>query len=116
METLLYSLYDALDLELDGEDATLLIGDDLLVHFDESSQGLEMICPLGELPSDTARLQYARQMNYFGPCGLAADAEGTTLLALARMPEGSSAAELLKALEDLIQAASAAKRELGLTR
>lgn len=116
MDTLLYSLYDALELEFDGEDATLLIDDEMVVHFEESSQGLEMICPLGELPSDTARLQHALRMNYLGPCGLAADAEGTTLLALTRMPEGSSGAELMKALEDLIQTASAVKREFGLTQ
>lgn len=115
MESLLYSLYDALEMELDGEDPTLVIDDDLLVHFDEYPEGLEMICPLGALPSDTERLLHVLQMNYLGPIGLVADAEGTTLLALARMPEGSSGAELLKALEDLIQAALTAKRELGLT-
>lgn len=114
MDNLLYSLYDALGLELDAEDAALLIDDDLIVHFDDFPQGLEMICPLGALPTDIDRLQQVLQMNYIGPSILAADADGTTLLALVRMPEGCSGAELLEALQKLIAAAYEAKQELGL--
>jgi hypothetical protein len=112
METLLYSLYDSLGLELDFDEPALFVDEELMVHFDESPQGLEMICPLGELPIDAALLRQALQMNYGGPLVLASDADGAALLALIRMPDGSSGEELLAALKGLVQAARGIKRAL----
>jgi hypothetical protein len=112
MEILLQSLYDCLGLEREADESALFIDEELMVHFDETAQGLEIICPLGELPTDTDRLQRVLKMNYIGPVVLASDADGAALLALVRMPEDSSGEELLAALEGLIQAARGIKREL----
>lgn len=112
METLLYSLYDSLGLELDFDEPALFIDEELMVHFDESPQGLEMICPLGVLPADVTLLRQALQINYAGPLILASDADGAALLALVRVPDGSSGEELLAALEGLVQAARGLKRAL----
>ncbi|VVO48128.1 CesT family type III secretion system chaperone [Pseudomonas fluorescens] len=111
METLLCSLYDALGLEMNIDEPALLIDEELMVHFDESPQGLEMICPLGEIPTDAALMRQALQMNYAGPLILASDVDGEVLLALVRMPDGSSGEELLAALEGLVQAAREIKSE-----
>lgn len=115
MEHLLFSLYEALGLELDLEEPTLLIDGELSVHFDTSDQGLEMICPLGPLPQDLASLRRALQRNYASPVTLATDADGEVLLALLRVEDGHSGAELLAALERLVQEARQAQHELALT-
>ncbi|WMI97583.1 CesT family type III secretion system chaperone [Pseudomonas chlororaphis subsp. aurantiaca] len=112
MEHLLCCLSDALGVELNVDESALQVDDELIVHFEESERGLEMICPLGELPTDTARLQRVLKMNYVGPLVLAADADGVALLALVRMPDGSSGDELVAALEGLIQTARGIKEEL----
>lgn len=114
MGYLLHSLYNSLGLEQTTDEPALFFDNELMVHFDETAQGLEMICPLGELPADTARLQRALKMNYGGPVVLAADADGAALLALVLMPEDSSAERLLAALEGLLHAVPGIKRELGL--
>ncbi|PXX54014.1 Type III secretion chaperone domain-containing protein [Pseudomonas sp. LAMO17WK12:I10] len=116
MSSLLCSLFDALELEPDAEEPALRVDDDVIVYFDESAQGLEMICPLGELPATTDRLQQVLRMNYIGPVILAADSDAVVLLALIRMPNDSSGAELLTALESLILAARGVRRELNLVQ
>ncbi|WP_252090968.1 CesT family type III secretion system chaperone [Pseudomonas sp. MWU13-3659] len=113
MGYLLHSLYDSLGLEQATDDPALFFDDELMVHFDETAQTLEMICPLGALPADTDLLQRALKMNYGGPVVLAADADGAALLALVVMPEDSSGEELVAALGGLLQAALDIKRELG---
>lgn len=112
MENLLSNLYDALGLDLEDDEAALLVDEELLVHLEESEQGLEMICPLCELPNDVAVLHRVLQRNYVGPVVLAADAEAEVLLAVVRMSDDSSGAELTAALDSLIQAARAFRSEM----
>ncbi|WP_208854864.1 CesT family type III secretion system chaperone [Chromobacterium haemolyticum] len=114
MNTLLLSLYDTLGLVLDDEAPVLFFGDEFAVHFEESAAGLEMACPLGVLPSDAATLQRLLQHNFASPVTLAADADGELLLALLRLPDSSSGAELQAGLECLLGVARGLQTELGL--
>ncbi|KMN35782.1 hypothetical protein VI26_09345 [Chromobacterium sp. LK1] len=114
MNTLLLSLYDTLGLALDDEEPVLFFGDDFAVHFEESASGLEMVCPLGALPADAGTLQRLLQHNFANRVTLAADADGELLLALLRLPDDSSGAELQAGLEFLVGAARGLQAELGL--
>ncbi|MCC3719970.1 hypothetical protein LLS47_00860 [Rouxiella badensis] len=102
MLNIIYRLYDALGLEIDGDDPALVIDNDLTVYFNESGETLEMCCPVGALPTDVAILHRALQLNYASPVTLAADEENTLLLALMRFPEESAAAEVESGLHQLV--------------
>ncbi|MGQ5523094.1 CesT family type III secretion system chaperone [Chitinimonas sp. PSY-7] len=115
MENLLLSLYDTLGLELDAEEPVLWVEEDLAVYFEETPLGLEMICPLGALPNEVAKLQQLLQHNYASPIVLAADADNSLLLALLRTTDESSGTDLLAKLELLISSAHELRKMLGLS-
>ena len=115
MENLLITLYDTLGLELDLEEPVLWVSDDLAIYFEETSQYLEMICPLGPLPVEVTKLQHVLQRNYASPIVLAADAENSLLLALLRTSDDNSGAELLAKLELLISSAQELRNTLDLS-
>ncbi|WP_130107686.1 hypothetical protein [Iodobacter fluviatilis] len=115
MENLLLSLYEALGLELDAEEPVLWVDEDLAIYFDETAQGLEMCCPLGELPNDIVQLKWLLQHNYACPVVLAADADNTLLLALLRAPIDSEGGDLLALLELLINSTRALRDQLDLS-
>ncbi|NMP27132.1 hypothetical protein GW590_09680 [Rahnella sp. SAP-1] len=102
MLNIIYRLYDALGLEIDGDEPALVIDNELTVYFKESDDCLEMCCPVGPLPTDVSRLYKALQLNYCGPVVLATDAENTVLLALLRFADSCLASELESGLQQLI--------------
>ncbi|MDF7659142.1 hypothetical protein PUG81_09185 [Erwiniaceae bacterium L1_54_6] len=102
MSNIIYSLYDALGLEIDGDDPILIVDDELTIYFHESENSLEMCCPVGPLPSEVNFLHNVLQLNYSSPVVLAADADKKALLALLRLPEASTATELESGLHQLI--------------
>lgn len=103
MLNIIYRLYDALGLEIDGDDPALVIDSDLTVYFNESGEMLEMCCPVGILPSDVTLLHKALQLNYSSPVILAADADNKLLLALMRFTQESSAPEVEAGLHQLVE-------------
>ncbi|AJJ62037.1 type III secretion system chaperone family protein [Yersinia aldovae] len=102
MHNIIYRLYDALGLEIDGDDPALVIDNDLTIYFNESEDALEMCCPVGPLPTQVTQLQNVLKLNYASSVVLATDAENTLLLALQRFPETSCGAELEAGLNQLI--------------
>ncbi|MCC7006308.1 MAG: hypothetical protein IT497_06665 [Ottowia sp.] len=113
MSSLLATLYDALDLELDEDAPMLMIDDHLAIHFATTETGLEMICPIGPLPNDVAQLQQLLVFNYQeNAVILAADADAECLLALLKLEGDHNGSELIKHLEKLIETASTLKEKL----
>ncbi|WP_313690231.1 hypothetical protein [Pantoea sp.] len=102
MSNIIYSLYDALGLEIDGDDPVLIVDEELTIYFNESDHTLEMCCPVGPLPNTVDDLQRVLQLNYSSPVVLATDADKTALLSLLRLPATSSAAEVESGLHQLI--------------
>ncbi|WP_455871805.1 hypothetical protein [Serratia proteamaculans] len=102
MLNIIYSLYDALGLEVDSDDPALVIDEDLTVYFNESEDTLEMCCPVGPLPTEVTQLQDVLQLNYSSSIVLATDANKTLLLALLRFPNTCLGAELETGLHHLI--------------
>lgn len=108
MNSLLYTLYDALGLELidvEGENPTLTVDDDMVVYFDENNLGLKMICPVGPLPDKVEQLQAMLRWNYENSVILAASEAGHDMvLALCLvMRDDSTEENLINALENLIE-------------
>lgn len=107
MNSLLYTLYDALGLELiavEGESPTLTIDDDMVVYFDENNQGLKMICPVGPLPDQVEQLQSMLRWNYENQIILAASEAGHDMvLAQCLVVRDSTEESLIEALENLIE-------------
>lgn len=107
MNSLLYTLYDALGLELvdvEGGSPTLTVDDDMLVYFDENDLGLKMICPVGPLPDKVEQLQTMLRWSYANSVILAASEAGHDMvLALCLVVRDSTEESLINALENLIE-------------
>ncbi|MCU1760745.1 hypothetical protein NTD84_13580 [Pseudomonas sp. 14P_8.1_Bac3] len=102
MLSIIYRLHESLGLEIDADDPTYVVDNDLTVYFNESADVLEMYCLVGALPSDSCRLQRALQFNYSNTVVLAADADNAVLIALLRFPETAPDTDLQTGFQQLV--------------
>ncbi|MGL4858833.1 MAG: hypothetical protein ACRC5A_03670 [Enterobacteriaceae bacterium] len=110
------SLYELFGIDLhNDEQQYLLINDQTALIFEETDEGLRVICPVSLLPDDVYQLRQVLRYNYATPVIFASNTDDSLLMALLDIPEECDVETLKSLVEQLVTMVLSLRSQLNLS-